>query len=102
MVHECRRKVHPMSIVEQCASAARVAALQGAGVEEILEQIVMCLGESLRPIAFIAVLREAFGVPVQTLRDLENWERLHASGDMTTPEVVALLRPWIGSVADSP
>lgn len=84
-----------MSMVEKCASAARATALSGADVVKIIEGIISCLGETVTPFTFIAVLREAFEIPVQTLRGVENWDRLHPQGDMATPEVVSTIGPWI-------
>jgi hypothetical protein len=90
-----------MSEIENCASVVRNAAQDGLATELILDRIIGCLGEQMGPFTFTAVLWEAFGIPVRTLRDVESWDKASEGGDMTTSEVVSILRPWIeGSRAD--
>jgi hypothetical protein len=84
-----------MSYVDKCAAVAQASAMSGKDVERILDEVLSCLGATAKPFTFIAVLREAFGVPIRTLRDVENWHRLNSGGDMTTSEVVAILFPFI-------
>jgi hypothetical protein len=84
-----------MSRVDDCIGAVQRAVQRGAGTEEVLDEIAIGLGEQLKPFTFIAVLHGALEVPLLTLRDLEGWERAHEHGDMTTAEVVSVLRFWV-------
>ena len=84
-----------MTVVQHCAASIRTAALSGTDAAALLDLALDCLGEAATPFTFIAVLRTAFEIRLQTLRDLENWDRLHPKGDMSTLEVIAVLEPII-------
>lgn len=84
--------------IERCAHAAKSAAVQGRDPREVVQGIVDCLGEGLTPFSYIAVLRLAFDIPVQVLRDVENWQDLAGAGQaatMSTDEMLSIIEPWI-------
>jgi hypothetical protein len=83
--------------VEFAASRLRYLAQHGLTSEELLEHVVSCLGNELTPFAFIATLREAFGISVFVLRDqVECWVGLGLPGcDTPTSDVVSALDPFV-------
>ena len=82
---------------EITVSRLRDLALRGAGVEEVLEHIVSGLGPELSPLTLMAVLMEAFGIPLEVLRDgVEGWERIDREEcDIPTEVVVGVLAPYV-------
>lgn len=88
-------KGHAVSEIEECVGPVQAVAYRGGSVEDVLDAVVGCLGKDLTVFTFIAVLFEAFKVPVRTLREVEDWERIGGPGGRSTGEVTSMLRPWI-------
>lgn len=80
-------------------AVARVRALASRGMPEdaLLEHVVSSLGRELSPLSFMAVLREAFDIPLLVLRDrAEGWEGLGQPGCLIPTQVVADLNKSSG------
>lgn len=74
---------------EDAVARVRVLASRGMPEEALLEHVVSSLGRELSPLTFIAVLREAFDIPLLVLRDrAEGWEGLGQPGCLIPTHVV--------------
>lgn len=84
---------------EDAVVRVRTLAARGMPVDGLLEHIVSSLGRELSPLALMAVLMEAFGVPLVVLREaVEGWIGLERPGwETPTDEVAKALRPYIYS-----
>lgn len=82
---------------EDAVQRIRVLADRGLQEEDLIEHVASSLGRELSPLTFIAVLGEAFGIPLMVLRDrAEGWIGLDQPGCTTsTGEVAAVLRDYI-------
>lgn len=83
--------------VEDAVVRVRALAARGVPVDGLLEHIASSLGRELSPLTLMAVLMEAFGVPLSILRDgVEGWKGLGRPGcDAATDEVAKVLHPYI-------
>jgi hypothetical protein len=89
--------------IESTAARLRYLAKRGLTSEQLLEHAVSCLGSELSPFAFIACLREAFGISLFVLRDqVEGWVGLGLLGcDVPTVDVVGALEPYVAAFRES-
>lgn len=92
-----------MSVIEACAAELRDRCNRTAEFTEAdLCFIRDRLGSALTPFTFIAVLREAFSLPVLLLRSVENWKGASTSGEMSTAEAVSLIANWLSANRSTP
>lgn len=79
--------------IEDAVARVRILAARGIPEEDLLEHIASSLGRNLSPLAFMTVLREAFGVPLLALREsAEGWVGLDRPGaDASSQEVAEVL-----------
>lgn len=82
---------------EDAVVRVRALAARRISVDGLLEHIASSLGRELSPLTLMAVLKEAFGVPLPILRDgVEGWIGLGRPGcETATDEVAKVLHPYI-------
>ncbi|WP_345963503.1 hypothetical protein ABDE16_25180 [Streptomyces sp. BRB040] len=85
-----------MTELEKIASDLQAAHAEGMGAVELALLSREKMGTAFGVISFIAVFRQAFGIPLPILQRAQAWERF-GWGDthITDEEFRAVLSPWL-------
>ena len=83
---------------EDAVARVRILAARGVKEEDLLEHIASSLGRELSQLTLMAVLRQAFGVPLLVLRESAAWWiGLDQPGcDVSSQDVADVLRRYVG------
>ena len=84
-----------MSVPTLISELLRSRATGGAKASELARWLRSYLAETFSVFDFIRYFKEAFGVPLSTLRDAEAWVGFSEDGTLTDEEFDRLLEPWL-------
>ena len=84
-----------MSVSTPISEQLRSRAAAGVKASELVRWLRSHLAESFSVFDFVRYFKEAFAVPLGTLRDAEAWVGFSEDGTLTDEAFDRLLGPWL-------
>lgn len=79
------------------ASELRSRAAENPSSIELAQWLRSELGPEFRPFTFVYYFFHAFHIPLQVLRQAENWSGIGSNGTLTDDEFCQLIDPYISN-----
>lgn len=78
-------------------SGLRSRAAHNSSAIELVQWLKSALGPDFGPFNFVRYFYQAFNIPLQVLREAENWSGISSRGTLTDDEFCQLIDPYISS-----